>query len=42
MHKWYLSVIHIEKDENGFDCVYGKEELSTICIDHKMMLQLMK
>ncbi|MGB0990592.1 MAG: phenylalanine--tRNA ligase subunit beta, partial [Halarcobacter sp.] len=30
-----LSVIHIRKDENGFDNVYGKEQLSKICIDHK-------
>jgi len=30
-----LSLLEIKKDENGFDTIYGKEELSTICIDHK-------
>ncbi|MGB1227562.1 MAG: phenylalanine--tRNA ligase subunit beta [Poseidonibacter sp.] len=30
-----LSLIEIKKDENGFDCVYGKEQLSTICVEHK-------
>ncbi|KAB7888716.1 phenylalanine--tRNA ligase subunit beta [Poseidonibacter ostreae] len=30
-----LSLLEIRKDENNFDTVYGKEELSTICIDHK-------
>ena len=23
-----------KKDENGFDCVYGIEQLSKICIEH--------
>lgn len=32
-----LSVIHIKKDENGFDNVYGKEQLSKICVDHKVI-----
>ena len=30
-----LSFLEIKKDENGFDTVYGKEVLSTVCIDHK-------
>ena len=30
-----LSLFEIKKDENGFDTVYGKEQLSTICIEHK-------
>ncbi len=30
-----LSLLHVKKDEDGFDCIYGKEHLSTICIDHK-------
>lgn len=29
-----LALIHVKKDENGFDCIYGKEHLSTISIDH--------
>ncbi len=34
-----LSVLHIKKDENNFDCVYGKEKLSTICISHEKVSQ---
>ncbi len=30
-----LSVLHIKKDEDGFDKVYGKELLSTICVEHQ-------
>lgn len=30
-----LSLLHVKKDKDGFDCIYGKEHLSTICIDHK-------
>ena len=30
-----LSFLEIKKDDNGFDTVYGKEVLSTLCIDHK-------
>jgi len=30
-----LSLLEINKDENAFDCVYGKEALSTICVEHK-------
>lgn len=29
-----LALIHVKKDEEGFDCVYGKEHLSTISIDN--------
>ncbi len=32
-----LALIHVKKDKEGFDCVYGKEPLSTICIDHGKM-----
>ncbi|AXH13966.1 phenylalanine--tRNA ligase subunit beta [Malaciobacter mytili LMG 24559] len=30
-----LSVLHIKKDKDGFDKVYGKELLSTICVEHQ-------
>lgn len=30
-----LSLFEIKKDENGFDALYGKEQLSTICVEHK-------
>ena len=30
-----LSILHVKKDENGFDNVYGNEQLSKICIEHK-------
>ncbi|MGA1939763.1 phenylalanine--tRNA ligase subunit beta [Arcobacter sp. YIC-310] len=30
-----LSVLHIKKDEKGFDNVYGKEQLSKIAINHE-------
>ena len=30
-----IATIHIEKDVQGFDVVIGKENLSTICIEHK-------
>lgn len=30
-----LALIHVKKDSEGFDCIYGKEHLSTICIDQK-------
>ena len=29
-----LSILNIKKDENAFDCVYGIEQLSKICIEH--------
>lgn len=32
-----LALIHVQKDEDGFDYVKGKEHLSTICIDHSPM-----
>lgn len=32
-----ISIIHVKKDENGFDNVYGEEQLSQICIDHKIV-----
>ena len=32
--KGNLSILNIKKDENGFDCVYGIEQLSKICIEH--------
>ncbi|PPK61058.1 phenylalanyl-tRNA synthetase beta subunit [Malaciobacter marinus] len=30
-----LSVLHVKKDKDGFDNIYGKEHLSTISIEHK-------
>ncbi|MGM0518838.1 MAG: phenylalanine--tRNA ligase subunit beta [Campylobacterota bacterium] len=30
-----LNLLHINKDKNGFDVVYGKEKLSQIAIEHK-------
>ena len=30
-----LNVLHVRKDESGFDNVYGKEQLSKVGIDHK-------
>ena len=30
-----LNVLHVRKDEQGFDNVYGKEQLSKVAIDHK-------
>ena len=30
-----ISILHIKKDENGFDNVYGTEQLSKVCIEHK-------
>ena len=30
-----LSLLHVKKDSDGFDCVYGKEQLSTICVKHE-------
>jgi len=30
-----INLLEIKKDENGFDTVYGKEDLSTVCIEHK-------
>lgn len=30
-----IYVLDIKKDENGFDCVFGTEKLSTICVEHK-------
>ncbi|RXJ99258.1 phenylalanine--tRNA ligase subunit beta [Arcobacter sp. CECT 8986] len=32
-----LSVIHVKKDKDGFDNVYGKELLSTVCVEHKKL-----
>ncbi|RXJ94346.1 phenylalanine--tRNA ligase subunit beta [Malaciobacter molluscorum] len=32
-----LSVIHVKKDKDGFDNVYGKDLLSTVCIEHKKL-----
>jgi phenylalanyl-tRNA synthetase beta chain len=32
-----LALIHVKKDKDGFDCIYGKEQLSTICIDQGEM-----
>ena len=29
-----LSKISVKKDDKGFDCIFGKEKLSTICINH--------
>ena len=29
-----LSLLHIKKDEQGFDNVYGVEQLSKICVEH--------
>lgn len=30
-----LSVLHVKKDELGFDNTYGVEQLSKICVEHK-------
>ncbi len=30
-----LSVLHVKKDKDGFDNVYGIEQLSKICVEHK-------
>jgi phenylalanyl-tRNA synthetase beta chain len=30
-----LSTLHIKKDELGFDNIYGSEQLSKICVEHK-------
>ena len=30
-----LSVLHVKKDEFGFDNTYGVEQLSKICVEHK-------
>lgn len=30
-----LNILHIKKDANDFDCAFGIEELSKICVDHK-------
>lgn len=30
-----LSILHAKKDEDGFDNIYGIEQLSKVCIEHK-------
>lgn len=35
-NKGDLSLLHIKKDSNGFDCVYGKELLSTIGVKNNI------